>query len=492
MKALPPEFGDKPAHECGVMGIYAPGRDVARLSFFALFALQHRGQEAAGIAVSDGHDVRMHRGGGLVAQVFTESDLAQLPGHMSVGHTRYSTSGGSGADGVQPIYCQSVVGDVAVAHNGNLVNPVDLRARVTSLGLPYQGNTDSEAIARLYAFHLEHGPIESARRTMVDLVGAYSVVVLTPRHIVAFRDPHGLRPLVLGRLGDGWVVASESCAFGPVGATFEREIEPGEVVLIDESGITSDRMSTRPQRATCLFEFIYFARPDSYLDGSTVYAARSRMGETLAREHPVEADLVVPVPDSGFPAALGYSKASGIPVGEGLIKSRYIHRTFIEPDPSMRERGVRLKLSPLPDAIRDKRLVLVDDSIVRSTTMRQIVRLLKEAGAKEVHVRITAPPIISPCFYGVDFPTKSELAAANFSIDAIRRDIGAESLGYLSVTGTAMAVGRPMRDYCLACFTGQYPIPVPENMSKEVLMKSEHLGSMASVDTAQRPLPGTE
>jgi amidophosphoribosyltransferase len=477
---------DKPAHECGVIGLYAPGRDVARLTFFALFALQHRGQEAAGIAVSDGEDVAMHKASGLVSQVFDEGILARLRGHAAVGHTRYSTTGGGSAVNTQPIGCTSLVGDIAVAHNGNLVNTVSLRREMETEGFAFIGTNDSEAIARLYAHYADLGAEEAARCTMERLQGAYSVCVLTSRDLVAFRDPLGLRPLIIGEIeGGGFVVASESCAFGPIRARVLREVEPGEVIVIDENGLRSSLAVPSPRRAMCLFEFIYFARPDSVMRDELVYSARFRMGEHLANEHPVDADAVVPVPDSGFPAAIGYSRRSGIPLVEGLIKSRYIHRTFIQPDPEMRKLGVRLKLSPLREQIEGRRLILVDDSIVRSTTMGQIVRLLKDSGAKEVHVRITAPPIISPCYYGIDMPTKNELAAATRTEDEICAQIGADSLGYLSLEGTTRAVGRPHGEFCTACFTGDYPIPISEAVTKHALEPDHRAGDMEAVASGQ-------
>ncbi|MBX3096748.1 MAG: amidophosphoribosyltransferase [Fimbriimonadaceae bacterium] len=486
-----PEFSmsDKPAHECGVVGVYAPGRDVARLAFFSLFALQHRGQEAAGIAVSDGTDVVMHKAQGLVSQVFDEAILSRLIGYAAVGHTRYSTTGGASAVNTQPIGCTSLVGDIAVAHNGNLINTVRLRNELEAEGYQFSGTNDSEAIARLYAHHADLGPVEAARATMKRITGAYSVIVLTSRDIVAFRDPLGLRPLIVGEIeGGGYVIASESCAFAPVQAKIIREVGPGEVVVINEKGIRFEQGVESPRRAMCLFEFIYFARPDSVIMDELIYSTRLRMGEQLAVEYAVDADAVVPVPDSGFPAAIGYSRKSGIPLVEGLIKSRYIHRTFIQPDPEMRKLGVRLKLSPLKEQIAGKRLVLVDDSIVRSTTMGQIVRLLKDSGAKEVHVRITSPPIISPCYYGIDMPTKEELAAATRTVDEIQIQIGADSLGYLSLPSTTRAVGPETGQFCTACFTGDYPLPVAEAMAKHALEPEHRVGDMDAVASGQLKL----
>ena len=480
--------GDTLKEECGIVGVYTPSSEAARTAFFALFALQHRGQESAGIAVSNGRQVRMHKDMGLVSQVFNEEALLSLPGHLAVGHTRYSTTGASVLRNAQPIYCQSVVGEIAVAHNGNLINAVELRRDMEAEGEHFNSTNDSEVIARLLVRYLDQGPEVGVRAVMERLQGAYSVAVLTPNRVLGFRDPYGVRPLVAGRLADGYIIASESCAFGPVGATVEREVNPGELVVLDEDGIHYAQAVPARKAAMCLFEFIYFARPDSQMYGTTLYAARERMGASLAAEHPVEADVVVPVPDSGIPAALGYSKASGIPFREGMMKSRYIHRTFIQPDQRMRELGVRMKLSPLEQHITGQRVVLVDDSIVRATTTRQIVRLMRDAGALEVHVRITAPPIVYPCFYGIDMASKGELAAARMTIEQIREHIGATSLGYLSIEGAAEAVGKGERRFCLACFNGEYPIPVPANLTKQAFEMPPDVGQIATVQKSQTAL----
>lgn len=479
---------DRPKEECGVVGLYTPSEEAARVAFFALFALQHRGQESAGIAVSDGSQVRMHKDMGLVSQVFNEEILRGLSGNMAVGHTRYSTMGASVLRNAQPIYCQSLVGEIAVAHNGNLINARELRKELQAEGEHFDGSNDSEVIARLLVRSLHLGPEEAVRETMKRLKGAYSVTVLMPQVVLGFRDPYGIRPLVAGRVDDGFMVASESCAFGPVGGTIERELEPGEMVLIDRNGMRYAQAVEAVRRAMCLFEFIYFARPDSRMYGTVLYTARERMGERLALEHPVEADAVVPVPDSGIPAALGYSRQSGIPFVEGMTKSRYIHRTFIQPDQRMREMGVRMKLTPIIEHIAGKRIVLVDDSIVRATTTKQIVRLLFEAGASEIHVRITAPPIRFPCFYGIDMASRGELAAAKMTIDEICRHVGATSLGYLSIPGACEAVGRPTGDFCLACFDGQYPLPVPEDLTKQAFEAPPEVGDMETVRTGQLKL----
>jgi amidophosphoribosyltransferase len=483
-----PHHHDRPKEECGVVGLYTPSEEAARVAFFALFALQHRGQESAGIAVSDGAQVRMHKDMGLVSQVFNEDILRGLSGTMAVGHTRYSTMGASVLRNAQPIYCQSLVGEIAVAHNGNLINAPELREELLAAGERFDGSNDSEIIARLLVRSLHHGPEEAVRETMKRLKGAYSVTVLMPKLVLGFRDPYGIRPLIAGRVEDGYLIASESCAFGPVGGTVERELEPGEMVILDQNGMRFAPGAEVARKAMCLFEFIYFARPDSRMYGTVLYTARERMGERLALEHPVEADAVVPVPDSGIPAALGYSRQSGIPFVEGMTKSRYIHRTFIQPDQRMREMGVRMKLTPIIEHIADKRIVLVDDSIVRATTTTQIVRLLFEAGASEVHVRITAPPIRFPCFYGIDMASRGELAAAKMTIEEICAHVGATSLGYLSIPGACEAVGRPMSEFCLACFDGQYPLPVPERLTKLAFEAPPEVGDMETVRTGQLKL----
>jgi amidophosphoribosyltransferase len=480
---------DHPKEECGVFGVYGPGADAARLTFFGLFALQHRGQESCGIAVSDGQSVRMHKDMGLVSQVFNEEILAALPGHMAIGHTRYSTTGSSVRRNAQPVSCTTLVGDIAVAHNGNLINARELRAELESNGEQFDTTNDSEIIAKLLAREHTGGDlVEAIANVMKRLRGAYSVAVLTPRHIAAFRDPNGVRPLVIGKLDDGgYCVSSETCSFNPVRAEFVRELQPGEIAVVDGDGprVVQGVPAGRP--AMCMFEFIYFARPDSIIYNTRLYRARERMGEQLAREHPIEADVVMPVPDTGVPGALGYSRVSGIPYGEGLIKSRYIHRTFIQPDQRMREMGVRLKLTPLEERIAGQRVVLVDDSIVRATTTKQLVRLLFESGAKEVHVRITAPPIMHPCFYGIDMASRGELAAAKWSLEEIREQINASSLGYLSIDGVVAAVERPKVEFCLACFNGDYPIDVPPDVQKDAFEKPK-VGAFATVRSGQGSL----
>lgn len=478
---LPIYPDDRPKEECGIFGIYVPEQEVARLAFFGLFALQHRGQESAGIAVSDGSRVQMKKGMGLVSQVFNEDILLELPGNMGIGHTRYSTTGASVLRNAQPIYCQSQVGEIAVAHNGNLINAGEIREKLELMGETLETTADSEVIARLLVRNLHLGPEHAVAATMREIQGAYSCCVLTPHMVIGFRDPHGVRPLVAGKVRDGWMLASESCAFGPIGGEVVRELEPGEMVIIDKLGMRFAQGAPCVRPAMCLFEFIYFARPDSQMYGNLLYSVRERMGAQLAIEHPVEADLVMPVPDSGIPAAIGYSEQSGIPFREGMTKSRYIHRTFIQPDQTMRELGVRMKLTPLVDHIRGKRVILVDDSIVRATTTTQIVKLLFDAGALEVHVRITAPPIKFPCFYGIDMASKGELAAAVMSIEQIREKIGATSLGYLSLEGATLAAGRSTDHFCHACFSGEYPIAIPGGMRKDAFETPPDVGQIATV-----------
>ena len=480
---------DRLKEECGVVGIYAPNREAARLCFFSLFALQHRGQESAGIAVSDSNKVRWHKDMGLISQVFNEETLASMPGEMAVGHTRYSTTGASVLRNAQPVYCQSLVGEIAVAHNGNLINTATLRQELEAEGEVFDTTSDSELIARILVRFLHDGPEIAVSEVMRRCEGAFSVTVLTPRMIIGFRDPNGVRPLVAASLPDGgYMLASESCALTPVDGKVVREIEPGEMAIIDHSGLRFSDGHTHRKRSMCLFEFIYFARPDSHMYGTSLYLARQRMGANLALEHPTEADIVVPVPDSGIPAALGYANASGIPFCEGMMKSRYIHRTFIAPDQRLRELGVKMKLSVLEENIKGKRLVLVDDSIVRGTTTRQIVKLLFDTGAREVHVRITAPPIKFPCFYGIDMASKGELAAAVMSIKDLESHLGATSLGFLSIEGAVSAVGAPQGDFCLACFNGDYPIPIPQSLVKHAYESPPEVGEMAGVTHGQIPL----
>ena len=487
MRVIPHEQDDdRLKEECGVLGAYVPHGDAARTAFFGLFALQHRGQESAGIAVTDGNRVRWHKGMGLVNQVFDGEVLTSLPGHFAVGHTRYSTTGASVSRNAQPIFCQSLVGDVAVAHNGNIINAAALKWELESEGEVFDTTSDSEILARILARRLHDGPEAAVSEVMRRVRGAYSVTVLTPDLLIGFRDPSGIRPLTAGTLGDeGYLIASETCAFGPVGGTPTRELTAGEMVIVDKTGMRFARGHEKEPGGMCLFEFIYFARPDSTMYGNSLYTARERMGARLSVEHEVEADIVVPVPDSGIPAALGYSEASGIPYREGMMKSRYIHRTFIAPDQRLRELGVRMKLTPLVEHLKGQRIVLVDDSIVRGTTTKQLVKLMFESGAAEVHVRITAPPIKFPCFYGIDMASKGELAAAVMSIEELGRYLGATSLGYLSLEGAIEACGAPTESFCSACFSGKYPIPIPANMSKHAFDDPPDVGELAGVASSQ-------
>jgi amidophosphoribosyltransferase len=447
---------------CGVFGVRAPGRDVARLSYFGLYALQHRGQESAGIAVSERGRLTALRDLGLVPQVFDERSLSGLHGELAIGHTRYSTTGGNEWANSQPLLHHGRVRTVAIGHNGNLVNADELRARV---GKRLASTSDSEVIAALVAD--DERPLEDAlATTLAQLDGAATVVGLSEDTLFAFRDPHGFRPLVLGRLGDDPVVASETCALDLVGAELDREVRPGELVLADETGLRSvQAVDPAPRGALCIFEFFYLARPDTRLAGVEVHAARVRMGERLAEESAVEADLVLPIPDSGTPAAIGFARATGIPFSEGLIKNRYVGRTFIQPEQGMREQGIRMKFNPLAE-VRGKRLVVVDDSIVRGSTTRQIVQMLFDAGAAEVHVRISSPPVVSPCFYGIDLASEDEMIAARASVAEVRAAIGATTLAYLSLEGLQAATRRPENALCRACLTRDYPTRVPSNAAK--------------------------
>lgn len=453
---------------CGVFGVYAPGEEVARLSFFALFALQHRGQESAGIAASDGKKIRVHTGMGLVSHVFTEEHLGRLIGHIAIGHNRYSTTGSSHPANAQPVFIPSPAGDLALGHNGNIVNALELRQELEEQGFVFHSSTDSEVIAYLIASSPEKSWLERIRHTIRRLRGAFSLVILTPDSLFGVRDPLGVRPLCLGKMNGGWALASESCALDHIGAQFLREVAPGEIVFIDANGVHSFREES-PRKALCIFEFIYFARPDSLISDRLVYLAREEMGRQLAREYPVAADIVMGVPDSATAAGIGYGREAGLPYTEGLIKNRYVGRTFIEPDQRLRELGVRLKFNPLPQVLNRKRVVVVDDSIVRGTTTPRVVALLRRAGAKEVHLRICSPPLAHPCFFGVDMARRWELVAARKTIPEIRDLVGADTLGYLSIEGLLSAVDLPRELFCLACFTGDYPIPVQLELDKLAL-----------------------
>lgn len=464
--------------KCGVVGIFAPGEDVARLSYYALYALQHRGQESAGIAIADGQSVLVYKELGLVSQAFDETVLKSLQGHVAIGHTRYSTTGSSSWENAQPTYKSSPDGQIALAHNGNLVNPIELKKLLHEAGgdpTPRGARLASSSDTDLVASHIARATAGDLRLAILDVLpklkGAYSFTILSEARLFGARDPHGFRPLSIGRLeSGGWVLASETCALDLIGARFIRDVEPGELVTIDANGLTSDRFA-EVKPAACVFEHVYFARPDSTLMGQNVYATRYRMGQQLARESDVQAELVMPVPDSGVPAAQGYAEASGVTYGEGFVKNRYVGRTFIQPTQSMRQQGIRMKLNPLREVIAGKRVVVVDDSIVRGNTTRQIVTMLREAGAREVHMRISSPPIKWPCFYGIDMPDQDDLIAANMTVQEIQAHIGADSLAYLSLDGMVSSTQIPTEDFCTACFSSKYPVPIPEEQlrSKHVL-----------------------
>ena len=457
---------DRLHEECGVFGIYAAGEDVARLAYFGLFGLQHRGQESAGIAVSDGKTIRVYKDMGLVSRIFDETILHDLKGHIAVGHNRYSTTGSSHIRNAQPIMCESAWGTIAIGHNGNLINTADLRAELEAAGEKFQSTSDTEVMARMIARSTEPTIEKAIVEMMHKAEGSYSLVVLTRDALIGVRDPHGIRPLCLGRLnGNQFALSSETCSLNLVGGRFMREVEPGEMVIIDKSGVHEIQAMPTARHALCVFEFIYFARPDSLMYGKTLHMVRERMGHQLAVEHPAPgAHIVMPIPNTGTPAAVGFAQASRIPYGEGVIKNHYVHRTFIEPDQRMRDLGVKMKFAPLKESLAGKRVVMVDDSIVRGTSTGPIVKMLREAGAREVHVRISSPPIRFPCFYGIDMANQSELIAALKTVDEVRDYICADSLGYLSIQGLAKAIGLKRDKFCLACFDGKYPIEVPDDI----------------------------
>ncbi|HEV2906222.1 MAG TPA: amidophosphoribosyltransferase [Actinomycetota bacterium] len=463
-------MGDKPKEACGLFGVWAPGEEVARLIYFGLFALQHRGQESAGMAVSDGLNILVYRELGLVSQVFNESTLQTLQGELGIGHTRYSTTGSTTWENAQPSFKTDGGRSLALGHNGNLVNTEELAERV---GVRGRATTDTDLVTTLLSRNKD-GLEAAALEVFPTLEGAFCFVMMDERTVYAARDPYGLRPLVIGRLPTGFCFASESAALDIVGASYVRDVEPGEMVMADDRGLRSVRFAESPRHALCLFEFVYLARADTRLYGRSVHEARRDMGRRLAKESPVDAEMVIPVPDTGASAAQGYAEASGIPYGEGLMKNRYVHRTFIEPTPALRQRGVRLKLNPVAEVIRGKRLIVVDDSIVRGNTTRQIVQMLREAGVTEVHMRITSPPIKWPCFYGIDMSTREELVASDLGIEGVREFIGADSLAYLTLPALVKATGAPADTFCRACFDGEYPIPVPEREpTKHVLERRE-------------------
>jgi amidophosphoribosyltransferase len=448
--------------ECGVFGIFGHP-EAANLTYLGLYALQHRGQESAGIAASDGERVRLTREMGYVADIFDGDSLAQLKGTLAIGHVRYSTAGESRLSNAQPILIDCAHGQISICHNGNLVNARELKDELVQQGSIFQSGSDTEVILHLYA-RSRAGNIDDAIVESVSQVqGAFSLVMLTPDRLIALRDPHGFRPLALGRLGDAYVVCSETCAMDLIGATYERDVEPGEVLIISAAGVRSIKPFPPAPLAHCIFEHVYFARPDSYVFGTSVNEVRTELGRMLAREQPVAADVVVPVPDSGVCAAMGYADESGVPLRMGLIRNHYVGRTFIQPQQSIRHFGVKVKLNPVRSILGGKRVILVDDSIVRGTTSRKIVRMVRAAGAREVHVRISCPPTISPCFYGVDTPSKNDLIAATHTLEEIRSFIEADSVGYLSLEGLLTAVGPARHSYCSSCYTGNYPVAIPRD-----------------------------
>jgi len=467
---------DHPREACGIFGVYAPGLDVARLAFFALYALQHRGQESTGIATCDGQAAYVHKSMGLVSQVYNENNLAPLKGHMAIGHNRYSTTGSSHIRNAQPYLIETMHGPLGVAHNGNLTNASDLRSQLLERGVGLSTTTDSELITQILAapatvwspYCKPNGSggdcwIDRIQAFMAVSEGAYSLAIITRDAIYAVRDPRGMRPLSIGRLEQGYVIASETCALNTINAHFIRDVAPGEIVRLNEAGITSFEGCPPEKHTLCVFEYIYFSRPDSLLDGQVIHQARQRMGRQLACEAPVDADLVIGVPDSAIPAAIGFSLESGIPYNEGLVKNRYIGRTFIQPDDRLRQQGVSLKFNTLAENLQGKRVVLVDDSIVRGNTSGPLVQLVRGAGAAEVHVRVCSPPIRHPCFMGIDMATYTELIAHRFDVEGIKKQIGADSLHYLSLDGMLDAICQHRSaTYCTACFTGVYPISIPD------------------------------
>lgn len=452
---------DKPRDECGVFAIYSPNSDVSALTYYGLYALQHRGQESAGIAVSDGKKIKLYKNMGLVSEVFDEEVLARYTGKMAVGHVRYSTTGESSILNAQPLLFHYLQGQVALVHNGNLTNANHWRHNLQTTGSVFQTTSDTEVFVNLIARYSQNLIEEALMKCMIDLKGAYSLIVMTENKLVGVRDPFGIRPLCLGRLGcDGYILASETCALDVVGAEFIRDVEPGEIIVIDETGYNSIKVPTMGRHALCSFEYIYLARPDSIIDGKSVNLVRKRMGAILAQENKIEADLVVPVPDSGIVAAFGYAEGSGIPLAEGLMKNRYVGRTFIKPSQELRELSVRLKLNPIKPVIEGRDIILVDDSLVRGTTSKKLISLLKNAGAKKVHLVISSPPVLHPCYYGIDIVTREELIAAQNEIEGIRKYIGADSLTYLSLKGLQEALEE--EKFCQACFSGKYPVEIPD------------------------------
>ncbi len=451
--------------KCGVFGIYAKGRRVSEIIFYSLQALQHRGQESAGIAVSDGEDILVFKDLGLVSQVFNKQSLAPLQGHIGIGHTRYSTAGKNIWENSQPLYHMFKGESFALAHNGNLTNTAEIRKEQIKKGVTFKTNSDTEVIASLIENSVKDDIEDAVNEAISKIKGSYSLVILTRDKLMGIRDPHGFRPLVLGSLGGNYIIASETCALDIIDAKFIREVDPGEKVVIDGNGLKSQMLLPVDKISMCVFELIYFARPDSYIYGKNMFDARHKMGQQLAKQSPTDdADIVISVPDSGTPAAIGYSAASKIPYAEGFIKNRYIGRTFIQPKQEIREIGVKLKLNPLKDIIKGKKLVVVDDSIVRGNTSRKIVKMLYNAGAKEVHMRISSPPLLYPCYYGIDIATKKEFIASYRTLEDIRKFLNVNSLKYLTIDGLVKAIGEPKDKFCFACFNGEYPVEIPEDL----------------------------
>jgi amidophosphoribosyltransferase len=481
---------DKPEEACGVFGMYAPGEDVAKLAYFGLYALQHRGQESAGIATFEGDRVHLHKEMGLVSQVFNEKILAEMPGHIVVGHTRYSTTGSSRVVNAQPAVVETRLGSLALAHNGNLVNTAELREELLKSDFQLLTTTDSEMIALAIAQEVNSGKdwVEGTISALKRCQGAFSLVIGTPIGLMAVRDPNGIRPLVLGTIHSNqnngshpnYVLASETCGLDIISAEYQRDVKHGELIWMTETGLTSIQWAEPVKRKLCIFEMIYFARPDSIMHDESLYSYRLRLGRQLAIESPAEVDLIIGVPDSGIPAAIGFSQQSGIAYAEGLIKNRYVGRTFIQPTQSMRESGIRMKLNPLRDVLDGKRVLMVDDSIVRGTTSRKIVKALRDAGATEVHMRISSPPVTHPCFYGIDTDSQDHLIAATKSVAEIKQQIGVDSLAYLSWAGMLAATGEDPESFCSACFTGDYPISIPDPVKRSKLI----LEKMASASTS--------
>lgn len=466
------EFDDKLKEECGVFGIYSNDNiDVASLTYYGLYSLQHRGQESAGIVVSDGEKLHCHKGMGLIYDAFTKEDLKSLSsinGKIAVGHVRYSTMGTSTINNAQPLVCEFKLGSLAIAHNGNLVNAEVIRELLEDGGCVFQTTIDSEVILYLIAKGAKKGIENAVFDAMQAVKGSYAIVLCTKDKLIGARDPNGIRPLCIGKIDNSYIICSESCALDTIGAEFVRDVNPGEIVIIDKDGVKSINFSERTKCATCSFEYVYFARPDSVIDGIDVYSSRVRCGEMLYKEYPVDADIVIGVPDSGLPAAVGFAKASGIPYGIGLIKNKYVGRTFIAPSQEMRERAVSVKLNVLKSNIKGKRVVIIDDSIVRGTTSKKIVEALRRAGAKEVHFRISSPAVKHPCYFGIDTSYRSELIAARLNMEEIKKELGVDSIGYLSINGMVKAIGRE-KGFCLGCFNGVYPVSAPIEAGKDSL-----------------------